>query len=186
MSGHGLRLISRRPAAAATTENRAVAFAWLVHKAQATWANNADVKASILLALDAGAVYAAVSALSDGGFLARPGGRETSVAVAVGVSALLLAIGAAAIAIFPRLGNRRAAVSRRSHVIYFGDLRRWQAAELSAHLAGLTEDDELDMLSRQLTEMARQNWAKHRWVQLSLVLSLAGILMIAVPALIAA
>ena len=62
-----------------------------------------------------------------------------SFALAAGISALLLAISAAAIAIFPRMGSRQGA-SRRLHAIYFGDLRRWQATELRGHLAELTED----------------------------------------------
>ena len=67
MNGHGLRLRSRRPAAPASDtapERRAAEFAWRVHTAQANWANHADVKASILLVLEGGALYAVLSALS--------------------------------------------------------------------------------------------------------------------------
>jgi hypothetical protein len=183
----GLRPGSRRSAppgkSSPADKNRATEFAWDVHRAQASWANNADVKASILLALEGGALYAAISALGDGGLLARPGGLRYPVASAIGISALLLAIVAAAIAIFPRLGQRDKDRDRHRQVIYFGDLRRWNATELSSHIAGLTKGEELDMLSRQLTEMSRHNWLKHRWVQVSLILSLAGILTIAVSAM---
>jgi hypothetical protein len=192
VNSHGLHLRSRQPpvaaavtSAATADEKRAADFAWRVHTAQANWANHADVKASILLVLEGGALYAVLSALSVGGFLTRLGGRMGSLAVAAGISALLLAISAAAIAIFPRMGRRQAA-SRRPHAIYFGDLRRWQATELRGHLAELTEDYELEMLSQQLTRMSRRNWAKHRWVQISLILSLTGILIIAISALISA
>ncbi len=153
--------------------------------AQASWANNADVKASILLALEGGALYAAITTLGAGGLLARLGSGPYQVADAIGISALLLAIVAAAIAIFPRLGQKGMDRDGHHQVIYFGALRRWDAAELSNHIAGLADDRELDMLSRQLTEMSKRNWAKHRWVQISLILSLAGILSIAVSAIIA-
>lgn len=191
VNGHGLRLRSRWLAAAeptpVTTRKRAIDFAWRVHGLQANWANHADVKASILLVLEGGALYAVVSALSADGFLTRLGGRTGSfaVAVTVGIGALLLAIVAAAMAIFPRLGRGKES-SRASHAIYFGDLRRWSPAGLRDHLVGLAEDHELEMLSQQLTSMARRNWVKHRWVQISLVLSLTGILVIAVSSLVSA
>ncbi len=191
INGYGLRRRGRWLAPAAPTPvtpgKRAVDFAWRVHDLQANWANHADVKASILLVLEGGALYAVVSAFSADGFLTRLNGRTGPFAFAItaGIGALLLAIGAAALAIFPRLGPGQEA-GRASHAIYFGDLRRWSPAELGGHLVGLAEDDELEMLSQQLTSMARRNWVKHRWVQLSLVLSLTGILIIAVSALVSA
>lgn len=186
MTALALRRASRRGAlpgnSSPAAENRATEFAWHVHRAQASWASNADVKASILLALEGGALCAALPTFGGRGLLIRPGGQPYPVAGALGTFALLLAIGAAAIAIFPRLGQRDKDRDRTRQVIYFGDLRRWNAAELRIHIAGLAEGDELDMLSRQLTEMSRHNWRKHRWVQISLLLSLLGILIIAVSA----
>jgi hypothetical protein len=38
------------------------------------------------------------------------------------------------------------------------------------------------VLCQQITEMARLNWVKHRWVQASLILSLTGITIISVTA----
>jgi hypothetical protein len=182
-----LRLRSPRPAAvpapAASAEKRAVEFAWRVHSAQSAWASHADVKASILLVLEGGALYAVLSGLGADGFLTRRGGHGESVLVAVGIGLLLMAIAAAAIAVVPRLG-RAPRAGQRAHIIYFGHLRRWAAAELRDQLTGLAEDGELDMLSHQLIRMSQRNWVKHRWVQVSLALALAGILVIAFPALI--
>jgi hypothetical protein len=162
----------------APSDNRAAEFAWRVHAAQEAWAGKADVKASILLALEAGALYAIMSALGNGGFLARSG-RQPRLADTVGILLVLLAILAAAIAIFPRLGLKGESNNRQPNAIYFGDLRRWSSMQLRSYLENLTEHEELEALSRQLTEMGRHNWAKHRWVQISLILSLAGIFMIA-------
>jgi MFS superfamily sulfate permease-like transporter len=159
---------------------RATDFVWRVHEAQVSWANNADVKASILLALEGGALYAVISAFGDGGLFARLGGRPYPVVGATGILALLLAIVAATVAIFPRLGQADKDRDQRQQVIYFGDLRRWSAEDLSTHIAGLAARGELDVLSRQLTEMSQHNWVKHRWVQVSLILSIAGILTTAV------
>lgn len=50
---------------------RRAEFAWRVHNAQESWASNADLKASILIALEGGALYAIISALGSGGLLAR-------------------------------------------------------------------------------------------------------------------
>ena len=181
--GSQIRPGNALPAKPSAAENdRAIEFAWRVHGAQTSWANNADVKASILLALEGGALYAIIAALGDGGLLARLG-RPYPVANAIGTAALLLAILTAALAIFPRLAPRDKDRDYHRQFIYFGNLRRWDATELSRHIAGLTEGDALDVLSRQLTEMSRHNWVKHRWVQISLILSLAGILTIAISAM---
>jgi pycsar effector protein len=185
VTAFGLRLPPRGgtlPRKPPIDKDRATQFAWRVHRAQVSWAGNADVKASILLALEGGAVYAVTSALGDGGFLARLGGRLYPIPATIGIFALLLAIAAGSLAIFPRLGQKDKVRDRGRQVIYFGDLRRWSAARLTSHIAGLTEGEELDMLSRQLTEMSKHNWVKHRWVQISLILSLTGILIIAVSA----
>jgi len=144
-------------------------FAWRVHTAQTAWARNADAKASILLALEGGALYTSA------------GGKPYPAVSAIGLAALLLAIIAGIIAIFPRLGREDR--DRSPQVIYFGDLRRWDTAELTRHITRLSVDDELEMLSRQLTAMARRNWTKHLWVRLSLVLALTGIAMIAISAM---
>lgn len=160
------------------TESRRAEFAWRVHMAQVAWASHVDVKVSVLLALEAGALYVVISAIGHGGLV---GSQPYPVVSAIGLAALLLAIIAGVIAIFPRLG--RGHRDRGPQVIYFGDLRLWETAELTSHIAGLTDGDELGMLSRQLTEIARRNWAKHLWVRRSLVLALAGILIIAIPAM---
>jgi hypothetical protein len=174
---------SRPPSSAAGKDNRAAEFAWHVHAAQESWANNADVKASILLALEGGGLYAIISSLGSGGLLARAGGWQHHVADPIGMFSLLLAILAATIAIFPRLRHKARDHKRQRQAIYFGDLRRWSSTELTGYLAGLTEKNELDALSRQLIDMAGHNWVKHRWVQLSLFLAIAGIFIISIAAL---
>lgn len=150
------------------TPKRAIEFAWRVHAAQGSWAGNADVKASILLALEGGVLYAALG----GGILARSGNTARHATSVSGVVMLLAAIAASALVIFPRLG--RVQNSHRPHVVYFGDLRHWNGLDLSAHIAQLSDDEQLKVLSQQLTQMSRLNWVKHRWVQVSLLLALAG------------
>lgn len=161
--------------------DRGSVFAWRVHAAQAAWGGNADVKASILLALEGGSLYAALSAAGHDGLLGGARGPAYLAAAGTGIAVLLLAIGAAAIAVFPRLGSGSGTPGRQA--VYFGDLRRWDPADLARYIDELTEDGELSMLTLQLTQLSRQNWAKHRWVQLSLALALTGIVIIAVSAI---
>lgn len=160
----------------------AAEFAWRVHGAQETWANNADIKASILLALEGGALLAVVSAHVTGGFLAHVTHWRQAVEAA-GLALLLIAVAAAAVAIFPRLGRVTAHRDHRHQVIFFGNIRLWRPDDLKARLATLTTEEELDALSHQLVEMATMNWRKHRWVQLSLVLALLGILLVSMAGL---
>ena len=126
-------------------------------------------------------LYAIISAPARGGPLARLSGWH-HIAEVTGILLLLLALSAAAIAVFPRLGRSSEHQGNRQHAIYFGNLRHWNSSELRDHLAGLSQNEELDALSRQLVEMARTNWTKHRWVQVSLALSLTGILIFACAA----
>jgi hypothetical protein len=154
-------------------------FAWRVHEAQGSWTGNADVKASVLLALEGGVMYAVLAALGTGRLLL---GKEYRLAAAIGITTLLLAIVAGTIAIFPRLGRRDKNPESHRQIIYFGDLRHWKAQQLGAYISGLAAGEQLQVLCQQITEMARLNWVKHRWVQASLILSLTGITIISVAA----
>ncbi len=161
---------------------RAIEFAWRVHGAQASWANSADSKASMLLVLEGGALYAVIAALGPGGSFA---GQSHLVAYVVGVALLVLANGAAAAAVFPRLGPSGPRPERRHQAIYFGDLRGWDGADLAGHVSLLTQRAELDLLTRQLAEMSARNWVKYRWVQASFILLLAAFIEIICAILIA-
>jgi hypothetical protein len=167
------------PAPPSGEGERPLTFVWRVHAAQGSWTGNADVKASVLLALEGGVLFATIAAIGSGRLLL---GRGDRIAAAVGLIAVLLAIAAGTVAIFPRLGQRDKDPQSHRQVIYFGDLRHWKAQQLGAYISDLGADEQLQVLCQQITEMARLNWAKHRWVQASLVLSLTGITIISVAA----
>lgn len=175
-------LVPRRGRAAADpphlAERRDVEFAWQVHTAQESWASKADVKASIVLAFEGGALYAVISALGPGGLLAGHDGPRHA-AELTGAGLLLLALLSAACAVFPRLGRAGKRQVNGPGSIYFGHLRHWDEVELRNHLVALDQDTKLDALSRQLVWMARYNWSKYRWTQISLVLAVAGLLTVA-------
>jgi Family of unknown function (DUF5706) len=155
-------------------------FAWRVHTAQEIWANKADVKASILLVLEGGALFAAISANAKGALLARLEGWQHSMEM-TGLGILLLAVASAANAVFPKLGRvRNLRVGASSHIIYFGHLRYREAATLKSQLESLTTDQTLEALTRQIIEVAKSNWIKYRWVQISLGMAMLAIFLIVI------
>jgi hypothetical protein len=151
-------------------------FAWQVHLAQEAWTTKVDTKGSIMLALQGGALFAILSASGKDGALARLDGLRRLLEIA-GVMAFLLAIMLAGLAVFPRLGTAREQRSHhRDHLVYFGHLRHWTPDELRTRIQRLCSEDELTDLAGQLVRISRTNWAKYRLVQLSLVLTLTGVL----------
>jgi hypothetical protein len=172
-----------RPQPSLEPGNHATEFAWRIHAAQEAWANKSDVKASILLALEGGALFAVIAASSKGGLLTGLRGWR-HIAEMSGLGLLLLAVASAAIAVFPMLGRVKSLqASASSHVIYFGHLRYWDPLTLKGRLESLTADQALEALSRQLVEMAKSNWGKHRWIQASLGIAMLAILIIAIAAI---
>lgn len=176
----------RKPArreAPSAEHSVATRFAWQVHLAQEAWTNKVDTKGSILLALQGGALFAVLSASGKDGALAQLDGWRRTLEIA-GVGALLLAIVAAGLAVFPRLGRaRRLRDQHRDQFVYFGHLRHWSPAELQARIGQLRTDEELASLVSQLVRISKINWLKYRLVQLSLALALAGVLTVSVAAL---
>lgn len=157
-----------------------IEFAWRVHRAQESWANKADVKASIVLALEGGGLFAIISAHATDGALAHLGGWHLLVQN-VGLALLLLATVFAVVAVYPKIriaGTDEVAVSLGT--IYFGHVRRWDAPALAKQLKELTPDEELQAVSRQLVAMSKSNWNKLRCIQVSLALALVGFVLISI------
>lgn len=157
-------------------------FAWQVAQAQEAWTSKVDTKGSILLALEGGALFAALSANGKDGALAGLNGWRQAMEIG-GVSALILAMVVAGLAVFPMLGSvRRQYAQHRTHVVYFGHLRHWEPSELQRRLRDLQPEDQLESLASQLVHSGRLNWAKYRLVQISLVLALVGIVAVSAAA----
>jgi len=155
-----------------------VAFGWHVHRAQESWANKADVKASIVLALEGGALFATISADAAGGILSGLS-HWRHIAVLTGIAGVFLAIMAAVVSVYPRLPRGIPEDSTRHlYMIYFGHVGQWNPSDLTARLKTLTVDEELDALGKQLVEISRSNYSKLRWLQASLILASLGMLTI--------
>lgn len=159
--------------------DRIVDFAWQIHAAQESWTGKVDVKASILLALEGGALFAVLAASSTTGVLARLD-ATARVLELIGVLLILLAIASATVAVFPLLGRTKEhGTSYRNNAIYFGHIRHWDPVDLHLYLTSMTASRQTEMLSRQLVEMSKRNWKKHRWVQVSLSFAIFGVASIA-------
>jgi hypothetical protein len=156
-----------------------IEFGWQVHAVQEASTARADVKASVLLAFQAGAFVFGVSVRD----LLLPLDR-IRLAVAVGaVGMLLLAILASALTVLPRLGSSwRHRREYPRHIVYFGHLRLWRPPELAAKLTRVTVREQADMLALQIIALSRLNWRKHRLLQLSVGLTLLSILTMSVVA----
>ena len=172
---HRLRPPSQRP-------EGGINFGWRVHVAQEAWTAKVDVKASIVLAL-AGATMAAVTAgQSDfGPFADLLGWRVYAFRGAVIAGSLSVLLSFATI--FPRLGpTHRKRNMDVADLVYFGHLRHLDPKEVATRLTGLTVNDELRALSRQLVAMSRHNWRKHRLLQWALLALAAAYLALTVVA----
>lgn len=163
---------------------RPIDFAWRAHTAQEAWTAKVDGKAAILLALEVALIAAVISGIAPDGALHA---LTAAGAVAVRTGAVLISVAAvlAAIAVLPLLGTPvDHAREYRSNLVYFGHLRHWpDGPDLANQLRGLTDDDVLEQLARQLRQMSRRNWRKHRLLQGSILAALPGTLAVVFAAL---
>jgi hypothetical protein len=144
-------------------------FAWNVHTTMEGWTARADLKASILLALQGGALFAI---FTSEGLLTAARSRWPVVVTTVAVALLLVATGLSAAALMPALGSsRRLRAERKQQFVYFGHLRHWPADEFGRALVELTPRGEAVMLAEQIVRLGQLNWRKHRLLQVSVALT---------------
>jgi hypothetical protein len=152
-------------------------FAWRVHAAMEAWTARADLKASILLALQGGALFA-VFTIDDRVNSSQRGWAPVLATVASVALVICMALTAAALA--PVLGSKRKIkMERTAHLIYFGHLMHWDADELARRYARLNSSEEAVMLAHQIVRLSQLNWRKHRLLQASVALTI--VLLAAVP-----
>jgi hypothetical protein len=154
-----------------------IEFGWQVHAVQEAWTARADVKASVLLAFQAGAFVFGYSARE----LVLPLERTWLGIGAVAIGMLMLAVTASAVAVVPVLGSPwRHRRERPRHIVYFGHLRLWRAPDLATKLTRVTVREQADMLALQLVALSRLNWRKHRLLQVSVGLTVLSVLTMSV------
>jgi hypothetical protein len=130
--------------------------AWRIHATLLESTGRVDAKASFAVTLES-AVLAALIALYRGDDPAN----AAKVLFWIGGLALALSVLAAVSVVVPRLGSKDGG-DWRDYFLYFGDLRHWEADDLSRKLR---ETSALNSLTRQLVVMSEVVWIKHRRVQ---------------------
>lgn len=147
--------------------------AWNIHGAISTWTSNVDQKASFALAIESAVLVATAGFTKNGSLFGSLDGRVELTTYLGGVTLLVAAVICAGNVVKPRLRGRAARREWRSHYIYFGHLRHWDSADLTRQLKS---GQMLEALAAQLVVMSNIAWSKHRFVQLSMWLALAGFL----------
>lgn len=155
------------------------AFAWRVHDAIETWIGKVDAKASIILALQS-AYLAGLIAMTDDGRRLDGLTGWSSCARNAAVVTLMFALASSAAAVFPQLRGRKAKREATTGFVYFGHLRLREPKDVAAALRSLSEEKRLDVLSRQMVRTSEISWRKHRWLQVSMLLTAASALIVAV------
>ncbi|NKY18876.1 hypothetical protein HF999_10900 [Tsukamurella spumae] len=90
----------------------------------------------------------------------------------VGVFALVVGVICAGMVVRPRLRRGALEVEAENNFIYFGHLQHLTTERIAEHLE---QTPLLPVLSKQLSEMSKITWRKHRLVQLSLSLAPFGV-----------
>lgn len=141
---------------------------WRVHGALIDYTGKADSKAGFALSVELAALATAVALSSKDRVFGQLGLSWTAGLFYGGILLMICAVGFAVAAVGPRLHSRQTERHWRTNFIYFGHLRFWEPADLTR---ALQEADPLPVLCRQLVDLSRILWIKHRRVQLSLWLA---------------
>lgn len=151
--------------------------AWRIHAAVVDWTGKVDTKASFSLTLESALLLGVVALFQkDRRLNVLQDWWTTSISWA-GIGALIMSVFLSASVVAPRLrGGKTRKEAARSYV-YFGHLRHWEPADLERELR---TGDPLPVLSRQLVNMSKIAWQKHRRVQVSMGLAALGAVLVAV------
>jgi hypothetical protein len=156
-------------------ETDPVETAWRIHTALVDWTGKVDAKAGFALTLESAVIGAIVAFSKADHHPVQADGTAPRMLFWLGAALLGASAVASVSVVSPRLraGERQ---DRREHFVYFGDLRHWEPERLSE---ALRTTSPLTALSHQLVDMSEIAWTKHRRVRQSLVLAMAGVLVIA-------
>ncbi|MBV7699152.1 Pycsar system effector family protein [Streptomyces sp. TRM70350] len=155
-------------------ETDPVETAWRIHAALTDWTGKVDAKAGFALTLESAALGAIIAFSGSRHRLGQLDGAFPTVLFWVGAALLGLAALAAVSVVSPRLGTAQGH-DWRQNFVYFGDLRHWEPDRLAEKLA---DTSALAPLSRQLVDMSRVIWAKQQRVRQSLMLAVAGVVVV--------
>lgn len=154
--------------------------AWKIHSALIDWTGKVDTKASFALSIESALLVGVVTlSTADRAFAALSG--WSLVWYVLGITLIVLGVGCAAWVVRPRLRSANASLESHRNFIYFGHLRELTPAVVQDHLEN---SPILPVLSKQLVEMSKIAWTKHRFVQVSMTLAPFGVLALSISALV--
>jgi hypothetical protein len=135
----------------------------------------ADLKASVVATVEAAAIAALLSALAQP--QTAPPNRGL---LLVGLAVLLVGLGCAGAAVFPRLGIRSPRRSRAhaQNSLNIRQLRGQDPKEFAQHLVAQSDRDRLEELAQQIVWLAQIVWTKNMWLQRSLLAAAAAVLVL--------
>lgn len=154
-------------------------FAWNIHQSLQDWTAKVDIKASIIMTLEAG-LSSIILAFSGPIRFPNHPDRALFWVHRSGLVLLFVSIALAGAALFPQIRHRASARSWQDNYLYFGHIRHWQPTELTAELLSGKARRHLHALSTQLVVMSRVVWRKHVALQCSMLCALLGYIAIGV------
>jgi hypothetical protein len=133
------------------------------------WTTRVDVKASVVLTLETAALAGLLTLHGDGGASGPAHGFRLALFLA-GACCLFAGALSAMLVVLPRMRGRHMPGETADNFVYFGHARTWDPARLARALHG----DVLPVLTRDIVVGSSIAWRKHRLLQLSIALAMAG------------
>lgn len=149
----------------------AVDTGWKIHSALIDWTGKVDTKASFALTIEA-AVSAGVVTLSGENRVFSNLSGLSLLCYVLGVLLLICAVLCAAWVVRPRLRSPNLQAESAHSYVYFGHLRLLDEGAVLGHLE---KTPILPVLAKQLVEMSKIAWAKHRLIQISITVAVVGV-----------
>ncbi|CAG7637547.1 DUF5706 domain-containing protein [Rhodococcus opacus] len=152
--------------------------AWKIHSALTDWTGKVDTKASFALTIESALLVGVITLSSKDRVFEHLSGWAVFWYV-LGNVLLVLGVVCAAWVVRPRLRSSNLAPESQSNFIYFGHLRESTPETVQDHLENTPI---LPVLSKQLVEMSKIAWTKHRLVQVSMTLAPFGVVALGICA----
>jgi len=149
-------------------KDESVENAWKIHAAITDWTGRVDSKANFALTFESALIAAVVTLSQDKKLLSTLNTWWELAWYRLGIALFIVAALSCISVVSPRLRFWHVGNESTDNFIFFGHAKDWQPAKLTV---ALRERDILPVLSRQIVNMSKGVWKKHRRLQASLFLT---------------
>ncbi len=146
--------------------------AWKIHAALVDWTGKVDTKASFALTIESVVLAGVVTLSANGRVFDNLNGWFAIVLYILGVTMLIASALFAAWVVRPRLRSPNLKSESADAFVYFGHLRLLDKVAVQNHLENTPV---LPVLAKQLVDMSKICWDKHRYVQWSMTAAVIGV-----------